>query len=124
MSTDREFLQLLRKEICTDMNKEKQIEEIRDLILSGIRQEFSVRKISEVIYVNVCRKTGKWVPVKEKLPEIDQTVLVNTKYGILTLGYAGEDKWWEAEGWHTAEEWGITHWMPLPEPPAESEDTE
>lgn len=70
------------------------------------------------------KRKDEWISVKERLPERNQSVLVFAKNEIYALLYERNDKWWGEAGWATTEKWGITHWMPLPEPPKESEDTE
>ncbi len=66
---------------------------------------------------------NKWISVAERLPEKDQRVLTWNQIEIQAFTYAGDNKWWDSECWSYTEEWGITHWMPLPESPKESEDT-
>jgi hypothetical protein len=75
-----------------------------------------------------------WISVKERMPDIEQNVLVMTECGGLSLA-----NWSPKEGWSSAlivRETGyidvyfdsfeiethkdnITHWMPLPKPPQE-----
>ena len=60
----------------------------------------------------------KWIPVTEKLPEKDGSVLVYNGYGRGIL-------WFEkGNGFNEIDDYGwvrpvdsVTHWMPLPEPP-------
>lgn len=57
-----------------------------------------------------------WIPVKQRLPEeVDERVLTyqeNKKTGEFYIAtYPCRPEKWVA--------WGITHWMPLPDPPKE-----
>jgi hypothetical protein len=80
----------------------------------------------------------KWVSVEERLPEYDTPVLVVTKTYPDQLGAAILR--WEAEGWYWEEysgigmdfrdpanyerddDYGYTHWQPLPPPPGDDDD--
>ena len=66
----------------------------------------------------------KWIPVTERLPEEDADVLCSRGNHIGALidvyTYKGDGKWEDSYGyWNYTDIEGITHWMPLPEPPAE-----
>lgn len=53
-----------------------------------------------------------WIPVTERLPIVGDYILCYCKRGIgIDYGYSNFDE-------HAKKE-GITHWMPLPEPPKE-----
>ena len=55
----------------------------------------------------------KWIPVAERLPKEDETVMTWGKQGIVLLDWLHDNKWCcfgEA-----------TYWMPLPEPPKDGE---
>lgn len=55
----------------------------------------------------------EWIPVKDRLPEKNTTVLVSTDNGIVfqcLYAYDGWDLWEENEV-------NITHWQPMPQPP-------
>lgn len=74
-------------------------------------------------------KQNSWIPVSERVPEIDQKVLIYTKTEIITCGWYTEahglayNKGFETENGFM---WLATasHWMPLPGPPAEYSDCE
>lgn len=58
----------------------------------------------------------KWIPVTERLPEEDAIVILTDHIDVGT-------GWFNGKGWRTPfadiDEYRITHWMPLPEPPKE-----
>ena len=69
-----------------------------------------------------------WIPVSERLPEENKTVIASTKYGVYP-----EARYTKEYGWEWAYESGldywvkfedVTAWMPLPKPykSQESED--
>ncbi len=69
-----------------------------------------------------------WIPVGERLPDIDQIVLICTGDGQITDGYRWNSEdwflaWGEFNGEHTGGEYAqIVAWMPLPEPYREDEE--
>ena len=89
------------------------------------------------------RRAEGWIPVGERLPEAGDNVagyIVATRHGRLMLGYPGwtgdgelervdgsrcDDGdgcvYWNTDGLRDEEKECITHWMPLPEPPAETD---
>lgn len=62
----------------------------------------------------------RWIPVTERLPEELKNVLAYTDVGC----FAETAHWtgfrWE-KTWDFEVLYGVTHWMPLPEPPKEVE---
>jgi hypothetical protein len=69
-------------------------------------------------------KTGHWIPVSEKLPEINDDVLISLEWGIDIGRYSGEE--WCSEWINNYDDGNVYAWMPLPKPyePQESEDKE
>ena len=54
----------------------------------------------------------RWIPVTERLPEKHVFVLVRSKFVKMRTDFINNDgKWYTTPG--------VTHWMPLPEPPKE-----
>ena len=71
------------------------------------------------------RKAQRWIPVSERLPEIDKEygdvdVLVYTDEGIIEATTYDKDAGWGL--WVEAGE--VTHWMPLPAPPEKGAEHE
>lgn len=66
-------------------------------------------------------KFGEWISVEDELPPKRQRVLVNDKCGSIGIDWqAGTSR--IVGCWFVHSNNSITHWMPLPEPPKESED--
>ena len=53
----------------------------------------------------------RWIPVTERLPEINTWVLAYCKYKDLVIDYVDKNGLWSYGN--------VTHWMPKPEPPKE-----
>ena len=58
----------------------------------------------------------KWIPVTERLPEKDTYTLVTTD-GIVISAYWHNDRFYGFSAKGIATVGGVTHWMPLPQPP-------
>ena len=73
--------------------------------------------------------SSKWIPVTERLPDKDGEYLVRfTDKAIANAEYEskyGSFGYWLDIMWDGDADWypyvGVTHWMPLPEPPKENE---
>ena len=70
----------------------------------------------------------EWIPVKERLPELNTDVLVcDARYGYFGVWSLEKDECedkpcWEDDGGWWKSLGDVTHWMPLPEPPKEGID--
>ena len=64
-------------------------------------------------------RCGKWISVKDKLPPKGINVIVCTTSRNIAIDYRYGNS--EDVG-RTEFRYSVTHWMPLPEPPKESED--
>lgn len=109
--------------------------EVKNLSSSPLN-EWDTLGVLELIYRQPAvdpHKHGRWISVKDRLPEADTPVLVT--YLGYTDGIARTDGigtirwgvwcWYESEDHDNDEEITvrITHWMPLPEPPEEEAHT-
>ena len=60
---------------------------------------------------------GEWISVSERLPELQKYVFVSVD-GVLGIASLYSDGWyWQTDEWHKP--FTPSHWMPLPEPPAQ-----
>lgn len=61
----------------------------------------------------------QWIPVEERLPEENVCVLANHWMTGIEMAFRRDDQWGVAWTGFMGSGSGYTHWMPLPEPPAE-----
>ena len=60
----------------------------------------------------------KWIPVTERLPEKNTSVLVYYKHGRNIFWYDEKDGFCDIDQYGmNCPDGTVTHWMPLPEPP-------
>ena len=62
----------------------------------------------------------KWIPVSERLPEEMKNVLAYTDVGSFSETAHWTGYRWE-KTWYFEVLYGVTHWMPLPQPPKEND---
>ena len=56
----------------------------------------------------------EWIPVKDRLPEKDEIVIICTDENFIYAGELVGDTWFlDNDSWTAT----VTHWMPLPQPP-------
>lgn len=80
------------------------IEELRKAVLR-LEDESGIYDELPTVYIY----PTKWIPVDERLPKEDEVVLTWGKQGAVLLDWRHDNKWCCFGG--------VTHWMPLPEPP-------
>lgn len=126
------------------MNKEKVIKAFEDIIKEETypdrpRRFMMPMELAEQVLAMLKEKGIGWIPVTEKLPELNQRVLV---YAIGKIdGFIGEHvieickrfvqrilpsspgyETWSSPYQYFHTDFEITHWMPLPEPPKENDN--
>ena len=96
------------------MSREKQIEEMAEIICDARQKSVYSVEIAEALYNAGYRKQSEWISVDERLPEKDVRVLVYiksdrsyTNIDTDRLDDRGFVRWYK----------DVTHWMPLPEAP-------
>ena len=109
--TREEAIEILYQYSVRDMTYPKEDIEAFELAIKALEQE------------------PKWIPVSERLPEENKTVMASTKFGVYPeVRYSKEYGWeWAYEA--GADYWTelkatVTAWTPLPSPydPQESEE--
>ena len=93
------------------------IEAGHKIVIENTSDEHIIIQAPEFNYI-----FNKWISVKDKLPKVDEIVLIYTpKDKVITsacinpIEYRGTFWFYpENNGWNEDE---VTHWMPLPEPP-------
>jgi hypothetical protein len=77
--------------------------------------EISVLQLNRVIKaLEQEPKTGHWIPVSERLPEINDDVLISLEWGIDIGRYS--DGEWHSEWINHYDDGNVLAWMPLPKP--------
>lgn len=70
------------------------------------------------------RDAHRWIPVTERLPQNYISVLVylpgERPLPTVHEAYIGGDGEWHSSVVYGVENEGVTHWMPMPEPPKET----
>lgn len=90
-----------------------------DLELEPVIEKEVLRMIDEQETILV--KPPKWISVKDRLPEKGTDVIANSKIcGVTPAFYDNDGTYYDLNGDGVR---GVTHWMPLPEPP-EVEDVQ
>lgn len=66
---------------------------------------------------------SKWIPVTEKMPEDDQTIIVFTKYGyVFMCEYRWKSFFINCECYDGDNAYDVTHWMDCPDGPEETNE--
>ena len=104
---------------------------------AGFNQDKVVELIQEAMNMGVEALKGKdtnvpskWIPCSERLPEKDQSVLVQPRWADekfeLVIAWRSVNRWSGKDEWEHENDYfdddEVIAWMPLPEPYKESED--
>lgn len=91
-------------------------------ILECINSNEELRQIESMRFDDTGYRKQEWISVEDRLPDVLQEVFVYRGNHIGNLmnvyTYVGGDMWQDELGFGCRQvDEGITHWMPLPEPP-------
>ena len=67
-------------------------------------------------------KKMRWISVKDKVPKPHEAVLTFVRQGIevwMSIACRNDAGFWLLSLTGGRDDWSVTHWMPLPEPPKE-----
>lgn len=100
------------------IEREAAIKAIYESDPNGIRRTlgFNVGQIEEALRAVPAVSVPQWISVKDRLPDDNDRVIAFRPYEAEVSAYRYCVKW----GWSLKTSMsynGITHWMPLPEPP-------
>ena len=102
---------MANKSFTCHMTNEKLIEVLKECFDKGLNFEESAdHLIKNGVTVQ------QWVPVSERLPEEYETVLTYDGYSVEPSVFYGSNGFYELDN-EAYPLFGITHWMPLPDPP-------
>ena len=102
-----------------------------DALMESIRKALSIKSMTKSILLPAERTiidqidsaptVGGWISVKDRMPEINEPILFTGKNTIgnrypAQKGYFSGDEWYSFGLIDKCSD-GVTHWMPLPEPP-------
>lgn len=87
-----------------------------------VRDGIHPKDLGDSIDAELARERDAWVSVVERLPEKEILVLISTNEGGVFTGkyreYNGKCFWLPTGNATYAANWKVTHWRPLPAPPA------
>lgn len=101
--------------------------EERDKYALSLQHEMMAEAESHIALVERLNKQieelskSRWIPVTEQLPIRGDRVICFGDNGINIVDFVCGDKWCALPWFYLdgEQETGVTHWMPLPEPPKE-----
>jgi hypothetical protein len=99
---------------CVICAIQKAADVIEELTALSRRQEVDLVELTGEL-----ASKPRWIPVTERLPELNVPCLVYNKSQPTMVGWRIDDKRFRIPGSYLPDH--PTHWMPLPEPPEEGE---
>ena len=100
-----------------------------DLVAHGVTVQENVEISDELLKqlknapITICKEepsielVQEWISVKDRLPENEkESVLIALRWGEVDIGWC-ENGRWGSEFVNEYEDWEVTHWMPIPQPP-------
>ena len=118
----------IKQEPCEDCISRKHIQDKYRTCADMLHEDAAIvmEWVNEAPSVTPTEKVGEWIPVMQRLPEENKTVIASTEYGVYP-----EAKYTQKYGWEWAYEAGVdywegikeivTAWMPLPTLPKKYE---
>lgn len=71
---------------------------------------------------------NEWISIEDRFPDKNGDYIIYTGNDsdpeVISLYYCGNNNWDDGTGIAKDSYYGISHWMPLPEPPKEENDYE
>ena len=109
------------------MNEKKQIEELSEFFYhvdgtsyrGGPIRVVNYDALALALYDAGYRKQSEWISVDERLPELYGAYLTHTFRGYIKISHFEE---WVIGEKPSFDDYTVTHWMPLPEPPETIEE--
>lgn len=118
--TDEELNRIIAGDMFTprqDAIMAREIQKLRAAMLQGSQPVSQAYKLNALDGNSPVTPDG-WIPVSERMPEPYEYVLVTDGFDGCEVMRVNTDGYWgPAKSLYPG---GITHWMPLPEPPQEA----
>ena len=108
----KDGLESVMKEECKDV-----ISNLCESITEAVKHIIPL--VMQNLEIKADLDAARWIPVSERLPEHDAETLVAVRdengYYVIVATFRKNGFWRMVEG-------EVTHWMPLPDPPAKDSD--
>ncbi len=98
------------------IDENKLIERLQEYIISSTSGDFAHGLVTAVYVTMNQPKIGGWIPCSERLPEVEQTVLLSLRSLDVSVGFrANTDGYFYTEGEGYVLYENVLAWQPLPE---------